>query len=418
MSDQRQAQIYDFDIIVIGGGPAGMSAALRARWLRTYFSIPASVAVIDPLGLGGLSNWKTVLLTGPSWGYTEEELTDLFKKDFSLYPVEVIEAEVTGLDLKAELKTVKTETGQYKAPSLIIATGLLRVTNERAFLTRGLIPTLKDHGFMADLLEEVCAKFEGRRVFFVGTHPVVRLWDYFQGLNQGRLEARLVIEPPIPEGFEAPPEAVVGRLRRLEGRDHLEAVVLSLRAQETTWPTDLLVLDFESYMQVTNSTSFGQLSLATRDGFLEVDRELMTNQPGVFAAGDCTGPPFGVAKAIGEGVTAGFNAYRYTYRRKFGVEPPLYAFYPSRAERMAPEQTGFNISPLRDDYRLKLLYPLSPQDKESQIKGAILPLLDGRHTVEEIRGELSRAWPAAEVADQLRRMYEDLLLTKRLTIHV
>ena len=48
--------------------------------------------------------------------------------------------------------------------------------------------------------------------------------------------------------------------------------------------------------------------LETGGGFVAVDREMRTNLPGVFAAGDCTGGPLQVSKAVGEGLTAGQKA--------------------------------------------------------------------------------------------------------------
>lgn len=51
--------------------------------------------------------------------------------------------------------------------------------------------------------------------------------------------------------------------------------------------------------------------LELRDGTISVDREMQTNIPGVFAAGDCTGKPYQLAKAVGEGAAAALSAVRY-----------------------------------------------------------------------------------------------------------
>ena len=81
---------YDFDTMVIGGGPAGMSAAIRARWLRTYYCLPSDIAIVDKNGLGGISNWKAVIVGTPSWQYVGSQLEDLFRQDFNTFPVEII----------------------------------------------------------------------------------------------------------------------------------------------------------------------------------------------------------------------------------------------------------------------------------------------------------------------------------------
>jgi len=62
-------------------------------------------------------------------------------------------------------------------------------------------------------------------------------------------------------------------------------------------------------------------------GFIRVDRKQHTNIPGLMAAGDATGMPACAGTAIGEGIIAGFEAYRYVYRKKFGGEPSLFAYY-------------------------------------------------------------------------------------------
>ena len=52
-------------------------------------------------------------------------------------------------------------------------------------------------------------------------------------------------------------------------------------------------------------------TLETEDGYIKVDRKMATNVPGVFAAGDCTGLPLQVAKAVGEGHIAALSACEY-----------------------------------------------------------------------------------------------------------
>ena len=60
--------------------------------------------------------------------------------------------------------------------------------------------------------------------------------------------------------------------------------------------------------------------LETREGAIRVDRSMSTSVPGVFAAGDCTGGPLQVSKAVGEGLVAALSAAEYLDRR--GSEPP------------------------------------------------------------------------------------------------
>ena len=54
--------------------------------------------------------------------------------------------------------------------------------------------------------------------------------------------------------------------------------------------------------------------LETENGTIRVDRAMATNLPGVYAAGDCTGGPLQVAKAVGEGLIAALSACEYLDR--------------------------------------------------------------------------------------------------------
>ena len=56
--------------------------------------------------------------------------------------------------------------------------------------------------------------------------------------------------------------------------------------------------------------------LATEGSFIPVDRAMKTNVPGVFAAGDCTGQPLQIAKAVGEGNIAAISAAAYLAHRE------------------------------------------------------------------------------------------------------
>jgi thioredoxin reductase len=394
---------YDYDIIVVGAGPAGLSAALRARWLRTYKALPASLAVIDPSGLGGLANWKEVLVTGPSF---KLDLANIVT-DLERFPVEVVAAPVTGSALAGTIKTIRTPDRDFTCRAVIVCTGLKTLCNEREYVGRGLVMTLKDHAYMAEQLEAFCAAQAGARVLVWGTAPAARFLAYFEGLNRGRLRVTPFFESDPGDG------PGTGRITRLDGADRLEYVEyrdpdgLARRLE-----TDFVLLDFESLMLRTTSTrAFGEL--AGRDGFIAVDHELRTSVEGVFAAGDATGGPFCAAKAIGEGVTAGFAAYRRTFADKFGYEPPLYAFFPSHAARMEPEVTGFRLPELSDACCPKVLGRVSAVAGRLGLDAAgaaLLSRMDGRTPLDRLQREADQ--------DLLLHLIQQAVDAKALAIHV
>ena len=116
---------YDVDVAVIGGGPAGMSAAVRCRWVKSYRSLPCSVAVFEPGPLGGLAGWRTCSITGPGYRYLGDGLIQRIKTDFERYQIPVVHERVVSLKHDGQLFTLETEAGTaVRALSVIIATGM------------------------------------------------------------------------------------------------------------------------------------------------------------------------------------------------------------------------------------------------------------------------------------------------------
>ena len=154
--------------------------------------------------------------------------------------------------------------------------------------------------------------------------------------------------------------------------------------------------------------------LRDAQGFIEVNRRMETNIPGVFAAGDITGLYSTVAKAIGEGITAGFSAYRYVFRKKFGCEPYLFAY---AAQDFVVPPNFRELPTFNSSLKPKLLcrpeevQPLV-QDLKLESEEELLEYLNGTITLEEIvqRGR----WEELELMEFLTLLVE----RKSLTFHL
>ena len=127
-----------FDIIILGGGPAGLSAAIYAA------RSAAKTAIIDISMLGGQPSNYLELENYPGFakigGY---DLMEKFEEHADMFGIQKFPMEeIQSVDLTSDIKTVTTLNGEFKAKSIIIATGAqskkLGVEGEKEFVGRGV----------------------------------------------------------------------------------------------------------------------------------------------------------------------------------------------------------------------------------------------------------------------------------------
>lgn len=132
------AEDKTFDIIILGGGPAGLSAAIYAA------RSSAKTAIIDISMLGGQPSNYLELENYPGFskigGY---DLMEKFEEHADMFGIQKFPMEeIQSVDLTSEIKTVTTLNGEFKAKSIIIATGAqskkLGVEGEKEFVGRGV----------------------------------------------------------------------------------------------------------------------------------------------------------------------------------------------------------------------------------------------------------------------------------------
>ena len=301
------------DVIVIGTGPTGMSAALRARRPKTFDYLPSDVLIFEEGEAGGLSSWKETYFTSPGWSYKRDELRKMLLSEMERYCIELRKERVISAELHGKIKRIITDRREYEALAVVIATGMRNGANEWKYFGKGLYATLRSVDVIKSTYKEICGNHE--RIIFVGSERMelaLSLWN-----EVCDKEPMVFIEDEKNRVLEIFGEGKVEGLRVSRGGD-----IEEIRA-------DAIIVDFESYMLRPTTQIF---DVETENGFIKVDRLGRTSIPGVFASGDITGPPFSVAKAVGEGVVAGIEAYRYAYRMKFKKEAPAFAFYPLESD--------------------------------------------------------------------------------------
>lgn len=302
----------DWDLIIIGAGPAGLTAGIygarsRLKTLILEERLPGGQIADSPL----IENYPGF----PS--ISGRELVDRMLEHCRRFNVEIHELEgVTELNPEGEKKTVKTPRTSYATSAVIIATGAhprkLGVPGESEFLGRGVSYCAVCDGFF----------FKNRRVLVVGggnSAAVTAL--YLTGLaskvtlvhRRDRLRADESLFMNLKKrGVEFVWNSQVVEIR---GGDVVKSVVVR---NNRTGETEEIEVEgvFIQIGEVPNSEVARKAGVQVdRRGYIVIDHRQRTNIPGVLAAGDVTTCPVKqVGTAVGQGIIAASEAYGYIRR--------------------------------------------------------------------------------------------------------
>ncbi len=297
----------EFDVAIIGAGPAGLTAAIySARYgLKTViFEDPSRVSqlAIAPF----IENF-------PGFEGTGLDLISKMKDQALKFGAEHKLERVEDVRKDGDIFVIKTDSGEYKAKAIIIATGgkhrELGIQGEKEFFGRGVSYCAVCDGFF----------FRGKRVAVIGGGNTA-LADaiYLKDLGcdvivihrRDRFRAdealqKQFFEKGIPVIWNSVVERIEGgsRVERIVIKDvktgetkelEVDGVFIAIGIQPQTEIASKLGVEMDSY------------------GYIKVDKRQATNVEGVFAAGDCCDNPLKQAiTACGDGAVAAYSAYEY-----------------------------------------------------------------------------------------------------------
>lgn len=322
-----------YDVVVIGGGPAGMTAAIycgRAR-LKTI--------LLEKNLLGGLATYTNEIENYPGFpeGSTGNDLMKLFERQVKKFGVKIKYADVTGVELEGETKVVKTFRTDYHAKVVIIATGgkprLTGAKNEEKFLFG------KGISFCATC---DAAYYTGKDVLVVGSGDAAIEESIFLSRFANKIYISVIHDVGIMDANKVAQEAALKNEKlhfiwntmvdEFVGDDKLETVIL--RNVKTNEKIPVKVdgcFLFIGY--VPNTDIFKGILDMTERGYIITNEKMETNIPGVFACGDVREKILRqVATSVGDGAIAGFMAEKYiaeteTFEKEFkGVKGPQLVF--------------------------------------------------------------------------------------------
>jgi len=298
-----------YQLIIIGGGPAGLSAGLYATRSRL------STLLIERAIPGGQIINAELVENYPGFpqGISGAELGSLMEQQATKYGLEIIMAEVEGVEVGEEEKIVHTSEGQYRAKALIIAGGSehgkLGVPGEEELRGRGVSYCATCDG--AFFKDQVIAVVGGGNVAindalfltrFASKVIVIHRRDQLRAtkiLSEGALA-----RPKIEFLWDTVVESIGGDGQVRE---------LGLRNVKTGTKSKLEVSGIFVAVGLRPNTGYleGVVALS-QEGFILVNDQMETGVPGIFAAGDIrAGSARQVSSAVGDGATAAISAERY-----------------------------------------------------------------------------------------------------------
>lgn len=276
------------EIAIVGGGPAGLSAAINAK-IRNK-----KVVIFESRQLGGK------IITAPEvnnylgfYDLSGQELVENFVAHIDELEVSVIEEKVVNIYSMGEYFSLTTGQENYKADKIVLTTGVndqAEIKGESDYLGKGVSYCATCDGQL----------YKNKAVAVIGySEKSIEETNYLSKLTD-----TIYFIPQYDGDFsklDSKVEIVAEEPQKITGNSLVNNLVL----EEVTLSIDGLFI-LRPTLPVDEIIS----GLELEGNFIKVDSDYRTNLEGVYAAGDCIGTPLQLPKAIGEGQIAALNAVK------------------------------------------------------------------------------------------------------------
>jgi thioredoxin reductase (NADPH) len=292
------------DVLIIGSGPAGLQAAIHSSRTKSK-TIVIGKTKLSSLKYAHIENYCCMDKTpqGP-------DFLDSGVKQAKSFGAEIIEEEILKIEgVDAEFKVYTDAGKEITSKSLILATGIKRnklgVKGEKQYLGKGVSYCVDcDANFFKGMIVAVVgdgsAAASGALLLTAYAHKVYLISENLE--IDGRLSSQI-------EASEI--QLVKSEIKEIQGNEKVERIVLS---DESLINLSGIFIELGQKGAIELASILGVI--LNDQGYIMTNKEPETNIPGLFAAGDVSGPPFQVPKAVGEGCVAGLNAAKYARKVK------------------------------------------------------------------------------------------------------
>lgn len=282
-----------YDAVIIGTGPAGLSAAINLKLHEKNFVWFGSAGYSDKVGKSEkIANYPGLgLISG-------NELNQRFFEHAREMGLESTDKKVTNVMPMDDYLMVLADNEVYETKTLLLATGVLTAKSyegEDELLGRGVSYCATCDGFL----------YKGKTIaVFCGAPRYEHEVEYLAGIAE-----KVYLSAGYPDcKLDLPNVEKITPIKAVKGG--MKASQIELHGGT--------VIDIDGLFILRNAVAPGTLvpGIATDGPHIVVNRSQETNIPGIYAAGDCTGRPYQIAKAVGEGNIAAHEMLEYLAKGK------------------------------------------------------------------------------------------------------
>ena len=298
---EKEMSEEQYDIVILGTGPAGLQAAIHASRKKVTVVV---------LGKQHKSSafWAHIENYCCINGVTGETLLEEGRKQAQSFGADFVDEDVIGVSQDLMGFKVKVESGRvFASKSLILAMGVsrnkLNVPGEKELLGRGVSYCVEcDANF-----------YKGEPVVVVGSESAaisgaLTLLFYASGVHLvcEQIEVADVLANQVKESSIMIHQ---GReVKEIKGENGVESVLLD---DGSTLDVKGIFIELGAKGAIELASGLGVMLDPKSMKYIAANKKQETNIPGLYAAGDICGPPWQMAKAVGEGCVAGIEAANY-----------------------------------------------------------------------------------------------------------